>query len=123
MMVEMVGSVPTNTTAAAWSYNMDVVDNFDEEGLLFFLDQAQGRIYSYNNSTVTKVWDMTTKDEIPSGLDLSWSLIGPVQRFKVHSMSQGSKPGEVYVVFVFSSTRLPTGWTEPDAPLPVPGST
>ena len=122
MMVEMVGSVPTNTTAA-WSYNMDVVDNFDEEGLLFFLDQAQGRIYSYNNSTVTKVWDMTTKDEIPSGLDLSWSLIGPVQRFKVHSMSQGSKPGEVYVVFVFSSTRLPTGWTEPDAPLPVPGST
>lgn len=117
MMVEKVGSVPTNTTAA-WSYNMDVADNFDEEGLLFFLDQAQGRIYSYSeDSAVTKVWDMA-EDEIPSGLDLSWSLFGPAQRFKVHSMSQGSKPAEVYVVF--SSTSLPTGWTEPDAPLPAP---
>ena len=116
MMVEKVGNVPTNTTGA-WTYNMGVADNFDREGLLFFLDQSQGRIYSYSDETVSKIWDMA-EDEIPSGLTLNWSAFGAGQQFKVHAMTQGSKTGEVYVVF--SSTSLPTGWTEPDAPLPAP---
>lgn len=116
MMVEKVGSIPTETTDA-FSYNMMPADNFKTDGLLFFLDQLKGRIYSHNNDVTTKVWDMA-EDEIPSGLDLSYTNMGPSQQAYVKAMSQGSQAGEVYVVF--ASTSLPSGWSEPDAPLPAP---
>jgi len=117
MMVEKVGSIPTETTDA-WSYNMMVADNLEKEGLLFFLDKLMGRIYSVDNGETTKVWDMT-EDEIPSGLDLSYTGFGASQKTYVKAMTQGSKAGEVVVVF--TSATLPSGWSEPDAPLPLPG--
>mmetsp|Transcript_2751 Transcript_2751/g.4151 ORF Transcript_2751/g.4151 Transcript_2751/m.4151 type:complete len:512 (+) Transcript_2751:73-1608(+) len=114
MKVEKVGAVPTNNTGA-WSYNMMPADNFDDA--LFFMDQSEGMIYSYDDSdsSVTKVFDMATSD-LPAGITLDWTYGGAGQTFKVHAMSQGKTSDEVYVVFM--SSTLPTGWTKADATLP-----
>ena len=121
MKVEHVGNIPSSTTAA-WSYNMMVQEGFDKH--VFFLDQKFGKIYSYNSEmanggTISKVWDMD-KDDIPSGLTMDFSPSIPEATFRVHSMAQGKESNELYVVF--HSTTLPTGWSEPDAPLPPPGA-
>ena len=59
-------------------------------------------------------------DYIPSGLNLDFSSSSPHVTHRVHSMKQGKESNELYVVF--SSTTLPTGWSEPDAPLPPLGA-
>ena len=59
-------------------------------------------------------------DYIPSGLNLDFSSSSPHLTHRVHSMKQGKESNELYVVF--HSTTLPTGWSEPDAPLPPPGA-
>jgi hypothetical protein len=116
--VEKVGSVPTENTDA-WTYNMMVADNFDDK--IFFLDQQMGRIFCYDPATggdTMKIFDMTESD-IPDGLTLDFPGPGAAQTNRVHMMSQGKTSDEVYVVF--SSSTLPTGWTEADAQLPAAG--
>jgi len=119
MKVEKVGSVPAQATGA-FSYNMHVMDNFDGD-TIYFLDQQFGLITSYDHSTSeTKlVFDIASSD-IPDGLTLDYIYGSAGQIFKVKSMTQGSSSDEVYVVF--SSTTLPTGWTEADATLPPAGA-
>mmetsp|Transcript_10740 Transcript_10740/g.21356 ORF Transcript_10740/g.21356 Transcript_10740/m.21356 type:complete len:531 (-) Transcript_10740:173-1765(-) len=117
MKVEKVGSIP-NPNTDAFSYNLAVSDTHQKSGKLFFLNQMLGQIYSYDNATVKKIWDME-ENEIPSGLDLGF--YGPAgQTFKVHNILEGVFTEEIIVVF--TSATLPTGWLEPDAPLPAPGA-
>jgi len=66
-----------------------------------------------------KVFDMATSD-IPSGLTLDFSSSGAGQTNRVHMMSKGKTSDEVYIVF--SSSTLPTGWTEADGKLPAEGA-
>jgi len=118
MKVEKVGSVVTQSTDA-FSYNMQLMDNFDGD-VLYIVEQQFGKIYSYDTSTdMTKTVFDVDSSPIPSGLTLDWQH-GAAQTFKVKSMTQGSSSDEVIVVF--SSTTLPDGWTAPDATLPPPGA-
>ena len=118
MKVEYVGSVPTNTTDA-WTYNMNVEDNFEDS--LFFLDQLMGKIYYYDGDSVSNVFDIATST-IPDGITLDWTSahVGAAQTNKVHAMTQGSSSDEVYVVF--TSTTLPSEFTEAQAKLPAEGA-
>ena len=120
MKVEYVGSVPTTTTDA-WTYNMNVEDNFDDS--LYFIDQLMGKIYSYDDSSssVSKVFDISESD-IPDGVTLDWvtSHAGAAQTNKVHALSKGATSDEIYVVF--SSTTLPTEYSEAHAKLPAEGA-
>ncbi len=119
MKVVKVGSIPTDTTGA-WTYNMMVADNFDDK--LFFLDQLMGKIYCYDPSSGDEpalLFDMATST-IPDGLTLDYKTPGAGQAMRVHMMSKGKTANEVYVVF--SSSTLPTGWTEADAKLPPEGA-
>jgi len=117
MKVEKVGTIP-NPDNAAFTYNLAVADTHQKSGKLFFMNQKLGKIYSYKNETVTKIWDME-ENEIPSGLD--FNFYGPAaQTFKVHNILEADNADEVIVVL--TSTTLPTGWSEPDAPLPAPGT-
>jgi len=117
MIVEKVGSVPQENTDA-FSYNLAVADTHQNTGRLFFMNQMLGKIYSYENESVTKIWDME-ENEIPSGLD--FNFYGPAaQTFKVHNILEADNADEIIVVL--TSTTLPTGWSEPDAPLPAPGA-
>jgi len=117
MKVEKVGTVPNNNTAP-FSYNLAVADTHQKSGKLFFMNQALGKIYSYDKGKVTKIWDIE-ENETPSGLDFDFQ--GPAgQRFKVHNIVEGDNADEVIVVL--TSVSLPTGWSKPDAPLPAPGA-
>ncbi len=121
MQVDYVGSVPTNNTQA-WSYNMNVEDNFDN-GALYFLDQLNGIIYAYDSSdsSISKIYDIAT-DYIPAGLTLDYpvgAVAGPGQTSRIHSITKGSSSSEIIVVF--SSTTLPEGYTEAQAQLPLEG--
>jgi len=119
MQVEYVGSVPTSTTAA-WSYNMNVEDNFDNA--LYFLDQLNGIIYAHDGAdSVTKVFDIAT-DIVPAGLTLNYPAsphAGPGQTSRVHAITKGSSSTEVVVVF--SSLTLPVEYSQAHAQLPVEG--
>jgi len=115
--VEKVGSVP-NPNTDPFSYNLAVADTHQKSGKLYFMNQMLGIIYSYDNATVKKIWDME-ENEIPSGLDLNF-YGSPGQTFKVHNIVEGENADEIIVVL--TSKTLPTGWSEPDAPLPAPGA-
>jgi len=119
MQVEKVGSVPTDATNP-WSYNMMPADNLDR---LYFMDQQFGKIYCYDEAdkSVKKVFDMSTPEQqLPEGIDLSWTYGTAAQTQKVHAMSQGRSIHEVYVVLM--SKTLPAGWTQADATLPAEGA-
>mmetsp|Transcript_8166 Transcript_8166/g.11774 ORF Transcript_8166/g.11774 Transcript_8166/m.11774 type:complete len:529 (-) Transcript_8166:434-2020(-) len=118
--VEKIGAVPAINTDA-FTYNMAVMDNFTGE-TIFFLDQKNGVIYSFNTVTsdIKTIFDIQTSI-IPDGLTLDWSIaVGSSQTYRVKAMTQGSSSDEVIVVF--TSETLPTGWSEPDAKLPPPGA-
>jgi len=119
LKVEKVGSVPAINTAA-FSYNMAPMDNFDGNSI-YFLDQKNGLIYSYDTSSgdTQTLFDMNSS-EVPDGLTLDWTYGGAGQTYRVKSMTQGLSSDEVIVVF--SSSTLPTGYTEADAKLPAPGA-
>lgn len=119
LKVEKVGSIPAVDTGA-FSYNMQVMDNFDGD-FIYFLDQNNGLIYSYNTiSSETKtIFDMESSP-IPAGLTLDWPYGGASGNYRVKSMTQGTASDEVIVVF--TSSTLPTGWSEADAPLPPPNA-
>ena len=118
-LVEKIGSVPAINTDA-FTYNMGVMDNIDGD-ILFFLDQKEGKIYSYDTSTTenSTIFDKDTST-IPDGLDLNWTFGSASMEFRVKSMTQGPTSGTVIVVFC--SSTLPTGWDEADAKLPAPGA-
>jgi len=120
MMVEKVGSVPTQTNVA-FAYNMAVMDNFDGD-VIYFLDQQNAKIYSYDHTTgaVNTVFDKDSASTIPDGLSLDWISPGASFDFKVKAMTQGPSSNEVIVVF--GSSTLPTGWTTPDGTLPPEGA-
>jgi len=117
MKVEKVGTVPNNNTAP-FSYNLAVADTHQKSGKLFFMNQALGKIYSYDKEKVTKIWDIE-ENETPSGLDFDFQGTAG-QTFKVHNIVEGDNADEVIVVL--TSVSLPTGWSKPDAPLPAPGA-
>eukprot|EP00548_Thalassiothrix_antarctica_P008021 CAMPEP_0194142260 /NCGR_PEP_ID=MMETSP0152-20130528/11575_1 /TAXON_ID=1049557 /ORGANISM="Thalassiothrix antarctica, Strain L6-D1" /LENGTH=523 /DNA_ID=CAMNT_0038841171 /DNA_START=287 /DNA_END=1858 /DNA_ORIENTATION=- len=118
--LEKVGAVPAINTAP-FSYNMNVYDNFNGD-FIFFVDQNNGIIYSHEGGCtvgeVAKVWDMSV-DSIPDGLTLDWAYASAPQIFRVKSMTQGP---DNEIIVVFTSSTLPTGWTESDASLPAPGA-
>jgi len=119
MKVEKVGSIPTSTPGP-YSYNMMVYDNFDDK--LYFCDQKLGKIYSYNPTSSdepTIIFDMETS-EIPDGLTLDYLAPSPTQASRIHSMAQGKKSDEVYIVF--GSSTLPSGRFQVDAQLPPEGA-
>ena len=100
---------------------MAVMDNFDGN-IIYFLEQQFGKIYSYNHvsGNVKTIFDMETST-IPDGLSLDdWVSPGTQFNFRVKAMTQGSSSDKVIVVF--SSSTLPTGWTEPDGTLPPAGA-
>ena len=117
--VEKIGSVPANNTDA-FTYNMYAVDNVKSD-MMFFLDQKEGKIYSYDTSTneVTTLFDKDTST-IPDGLNLDWIYGSAGQEYRVKALTQG--PTSDTVVVVFCSSTLPTGWSEADAKLPAPGA-
>lgn len=116
--MEKVGSVPVTTTDP-FAYNMMVQDNVGDT--IFFLDQLSGIIYYWDeaSSSAMKAWDMA-EDTIPDGLTLDYTGVGAGQTFKVHSMTAGTTSGEV--IIVFSSTTLPSEFSEAHAKLPAEGA-
>ncbi len=120
LKVEKVGSVPAIDTDA-FSYNMDVMDNFDGP-MIFFLDQKNGMIYSYDSitSSTETIFDMKNTSDIPDGLTLDWVFSNTNALYKVKAMTQGQSSDEVIVVF--TSSTLPPGWTKSDSSLPPPGA-
>mmetsp|Transcript_37209 Transcript_37209/g.86801 ORF Transcript_37209/g.86801 Transcript_37209/m.86801 type:complete len:503 (-) Transcript_37209:270-1778(-) len=115
MEVRKIGSIPT-TRQAPFSYNMMPADNFDDA--LYFMDQLEGKIYSYdenNEEPVELVFDIA-EDKLPAGINLDWSFPHSAALQKIHAMAQGANKKEVYVVHL--SSTLPAGWTEADAKLP-----
>lgn len=118
MRVEKVGSVPAKNKDP-WTFNMNVADSFDEYPI-YFIDQKEGLVFSYNeNGTVSKVFDIT-QSAIPAGMTLDWTWGGAAQEFRVQQLSQGAHKGEVFVVMV--SSTLPDGWDKADAELPAQGA-
>ena len=120
LSVEKVGSVPAINTGA-WTYNMQPMDNFDGD-LLFFLDQKNGFIYSYDAATSEVKTVLNTgspTSEVPDGLTLDWDFALASSTYRVKAMTQG--PSKDEVVIVFTSSTLPTGWDVADATLPPPG--
>ena len=118
MKVEKVGSVPAKNTGH-WTFNMNVADSFDEYPI-YFIDQKEGLVFSYDEyGTVSKVFDMT-QSAIPAGVTLDWTWGGASQEFRVQQLSQGARKGGVFVVMV--SSTLPAGWDRADAELPAQGA-
>ena len=92
---------------------MHVEDNFDS--ILFFLYQLIVKIYHYDGDSVSKVLDHSSSP-IPQSITLDWKRVRPPQTNKLHETIQGSSSDEVYAVF--TSTTLPSGYTEAQAKLP-----
>ena len=119
LKVERVGSVPVINTDPS-TYNMAPMDNFDGDSI-YFLDQNNGLIYSYNTSTgdIQTIFDMESSP-VPDGLKLDWTWGAAALTYRVKSMTQGLSNDEV--IIVFTSSTLPTGWTEADTKLPPQGA-
>lgn len=107
--VEKDQCVPAIDTAA-FSYNMWVGDNFTGN-TIYFLDQKNGIIYSYDTSSAdapTKVFDMSNASQVPVGLDLNWSYGGTsLCKFMVifGDMTNSIRIPQTFVIFRYEFLR------------------
>ena len=112
----LVGTVPTTSTALG-HYNMQPVEGFADH--ILFVDQANGKIFSFNPATkaTTKIYDVL--DYYIPGVFLAHDMpYIPTanQHYQIQSVAPGPDAGSVLVVV--TSRTLPDGTAAPDVALP-----
>ena len=101
--VRYVDRVPTNNKGFK-AYNMAVAEGFDT---VLFIDQMEGRLFSYDLKETKKIFDVTTDPSMPSNIDVNHggpNNTFPQGIFKIHQVSPGPDSNSIYVVFTSNTS-------------------